>query len=133
MARVVVGTSSWTDPGFVEDWYPKGLPARERLCFYAERFEAVEVNSTHYAVPAARTVERWAKVTPPEFTFDVKLHKLLSRHRAELKDLPKDLRARAETDARGRVILKPRLENAVLDACLEALAPLGDKLATLLL
>jgi uncharacterized protein YecE (DUF72 family) len=133
MSRVVVGTSSWTDPGFVEDWYPPGLPARERLCFYAERFEAVEVNSTHYAVPATRTVERWAKVTPDGFTFDVKLHKLLSRHRAEPKDLPKAFRERAETDARGRVVLKPRLEDAVLDACLEALEPLGEKLSTLLL
>jgi uncharacterized protein YecE (DUF72 family) len=133
MARVVVGTSSWTDPGFVQDWYPPGLPARERLCFYAERFEAVEVNATHYAVPSARTAARWAKVTPEGFSFDVKLHKLLSRHRAELKDLPPELRARAETDARGRVILTPRLEDAVLDACLEGLEPLRDKLSTLLL
>lgn len=131
--RVAVGTSSWTDPGFVDDWYPAGLPARERLAFYAEHFEAVEVNSTHYAIPGERTVARWAEVTPGGFTFDVKLHKLLSRHRAELKDLPKDLRQRAETDARGRVVLTPRLEDAVLDACLEALAPLGDKLSTLLL
>jgi uncharacterized protein YecE (DUF72 family) len=29
--RIVIGTSSWADPGFVEEWYPKGLPARERL------------------------------------------------------------------------------------------------------
>jgi uncharacterized protein YecE (DUF72 family) len=133
MSRVVVGTSSWTDPGFVEDWYPPGLPARERLCFYAEHFEAVEVNSTHYAIPSARAVQRWAAVTPEDFSFDVKLHKLLSRHRAELKDLPRELREGAATDARGRVILKPRLEDAVLDACLEALEPLGDKLSTLLL
>ncbi|MFL5845347.1 MAG: DUF72 domain-containing protein [Solirubrobacteraceae bacterium] len=133
MARVVVGTSSWTDPGFVEDWYPADLPARERLAFYAERFEAVEVNATHYAIPAPRTVARWAQVTPEDFTFDVKLHKLLSRHRAELRDLPRDLRERAETDACGRVLLTPRLEDTVLDACLEALDPLGAKLSSLLL
>src|SRR5689334_9002096 len=133
MARIVVGTSSWTDQGFVEDWYPPGLAARDRLEWYAEHFEAVEVNATHYAIPAARTVERWAKGTPPGFTFDIKLHKLLSRHRATPDDLPKELRARATTDARGRVVLDPRLEDAVLDASLEALDPLGDKLATLLL
>ena len=44
--RIVVGTSSWADPGFVDEWYPPGLPARDRLPYYAERFEAVEVNST---------------------------------------------------------------------------------------
>jgi uncharacterized protein YecE (DUF72 family) len=57
---IVVGTSSWSDPGFVEHWYPKGLPAKERLAFYAERFEAVELNSSFYAIPANSTVEGWA-------------------------------------------------------------------------
>jgi hypothetical protein len=51
--RVVVGTSSWADPGFVEEWYPPGLPARDRLAWYAERFEAVEVNAT-FDVPVVR-------------------------------------------------------------------------------
>jgi uncharacterized protein YecE (DUF72 family) len=43
---VTVGTSSWADPGFVEEWYPPGLPARDRLPYYAERFGGVEVNTT---------------------------------------------------------------------------------------
>jgi uncharacterized protein YecE (DUF72 family) len=42
--RIVVGTSSWADPGFVEEWYPPGLAAGDRLACYAERFEAVELN-----------------------------------------------------------------------------------------
>ena len=50
--RIVVGTSSWADPGFIAEWYPAGLPAGERLPWYAERFEAVEVNATWYALPA---------------------------------------------------------------------------------
>src|SRR5829696_7206983 len=74
---IIVGTSSWADPGFVEEWYPPGLPARDRLPYYAERFDAVEVNATFYALPAPRTVQRWAEITPPGFTFDVKLHRLL--------------------------------------------------------
>ena len=57
--RIVVGTSSWADPGFVAEWYPKGMPARERLRWYAERFEAVELNSSFYAIPDERTVARW--------------------------------------------------------------------------
>ena len=83
--RILVGTSSWADPGFVERWYPPGMPARDRLSWYAQRFEGVEVNSTFYAVPEVRTVERWAQVTPAGFTFDVKLHRLLSRHAATLE------------------------------------------------
>ena len=133
--RIVVGTSSWADPGFVEEWYPPGLPARDRLAWYAERFEAVEVNSTFYAVPGTETVRRWAAVTPPGFTFDVKLHKLLSRHSAGLDSLPVELREGARTSARGRVRLEPALEAALAGAVLEAVEPLeaAGKLATFLL
>jgi len=132
---IAVGTSSWADPGFVAQWYPPGLPARERLPWYAEHFDAVEVNSTFYAVPAGSTVERWVEQTPAGFTFDVKLHKLLSRHSAKLDSLPPDLRDRAETTARGRVVLDAALQDALADAVLEAVQPLVDagKLASFLL
>jgi uncharacterized protein YecE (DUF72 family) len=62
--RIVVGTSSWADPGFVEKWYPPELPEHERLPWYAEHFEAVEVNTTFYAVPPAEQVGRWVERTP---------------------------------------------------------------------
>src|SRR5688572_16396755 len=133
--RIVVGTSSWADPGFVEEWYPEDLPARERLAWYAERFEAVEVNSTFYAVPAASTVERWADETPNGFTFDVKLHRLLSRHAADLKSLPEALRKPAKTTPKGRVKLDGKLQDALVDAVLESVEPLDDagKLSSFLL
>jgi uncharacterized protein YecE (DUF72 family) len=126
MGEIRVGTSSWADPGFVEKWYPEGMPARERLPWYAERFDAVEVNSTFYAVPDPKTVERWARATPDGFTFDYKLHRLLSRHAARLDSLPKDLRDEVEVGERGRVRLTPELEAEVADRILEAVAPLAD-------
>src|SRR4051812_1286821 len=133
--RIVIGTSSWADPGFVDEWYPPGLPARERLPYYARRFDAVEVNSTFYAVPSPDAVHGWAQATPDGFTFDVKLHRLLSHHAAELKSLPPDLRERAQTNPRGRVILDDALRDAMADAVLKATEPLRDagKLSTFLL
>jgi uncharacterized protein YecE (DUF72 family) len=135
VGRIVVGTSSWADPGFVEEWYPPGLPARDRLAWYAERFEAVEVNSTFYAVPDRRTVERWVTQTPDGFTFDVKLHRLLSRHAADLKSLPPDVRERARTNDRGRVVLTDGVQAAMLDETLAAVEPLDEsgKLSSFLL
>jgi uncharacterized protein YecE (DUF72 family) len=94
--RIVVGTSGWSNWG--DGWYPPGLPAREWLRSYAERFEGVEVDSTFYALPAQRTVARWAEITPPLFTFDVKLHRLLSRHSTPLSSLPSDMRAQAKVN-----------------------------------
>ena len=124
--RILVGTSSWADPGFIEEWYPPGMPARERLPWYSERFEAVELNSSFYAIPEVNTVARWARATPPGFTFDVKLHRLLSRHAARLDSLPPELRDDARTNERGRVLLTPELESAMLEQTLEAVAPLEE-------
>ena len=124
--RILVGTSSWADPGFVEDWYPRGLPARDRLQWYAERFEAVEVNSSFYAIPEEPTVRRWAEITPPGFTFDYKLHRLLSRHSAPLESLPPSLRDKARATSRGRVVLRPETEQAMVEETLAAVAPLEE-------
>jgi uncharacterized protein YecE (DUF72 family) len=133
--KIVVGTSSWADPGFVKEWYPQGMAARDRLPWYADRFQAVELNSSFYAIPERSTVTRWAEVTPKGFTFDVKLHRLLSRHSAQLDSLPPDIRGGAETTGRGRVKLTPELEVAMAERLLEEIAPLevAGKLGALLL
>src|SRR4051812_38060647 len=124
--KILVGTSSWADPGFVAEWYPQGMAARDRLRWYAERFDLVEVNSSFYAIPEVSTVMRWAEVTPNRFTFDYKLHKLLSRHSAELESLPPDVRDGVDTTPRGRVNLTPEIEAAMVDATIEAGAPLAE-------
>src|SRR5581483_2788963 len=77
-SRLRVGTASWADPGFVADWYPRGLPASERLSWYAEHFNLVEVNSTFYAIPSPHAVANWDRQTPADFVFDVKLPQILS-------------------------------------------------------
>ncbi|WP_205698967.1 DUF72 domain-containing protein [Conexibacter sp. SYSU D00693] len=126
MGRIVVGTSSWADPGFVAEWYPDGLPARDRLGFYAQRFEGVEVNSTWYALPGQRAVARWVDQTPEGFTFDWKLHRALSRHAAQVDALPADLRAAVDTTPKGRVRLDAVLEAELARRTLEAAAPLVE-------
>jgi uncharacterized protein YecE (DUF72 family) len=122
--KILVGTSSWADPGFVEEWYPQGLPAKDRLPFYAERFRVVEVNSSFYAVPERDTVGRWARITPDDFVFDVKLHRLLSRHAAQLKELPPEIRDDVEVGPRGRVRLTPELEEEMVRRVKHACEPL---------
>src|ERR1041384_5868090 len=114
-SRILVGTASWSDPGFVEHWYPKKMPAGERLGWSAQHFEMVEVNSSFYSVPDPRLADRWCHSTPDGFVFDVKLHQLLSRHSANLKLLPPALQKKAEADAKGRVKLTPKIEAAMID------------------
>jgi uncharacterized protein YecE (DUF72 family) len=122
--RILVGTASWSDPGFIECWYPTKLPATERLSWYAQHFELVEVNSSFYAIPARRLVERWSRSTPVDFVFDVKVHKLLSRHATTLKSLPPALRRSAESDGKGKVKLTPKIEDALVEEMIAAMEPL---------
>jgi uncharacterized protein YecE (DUF72 family) len=114
-SKILVGTASWSDPGFVEHWYPKKMPAGDRLAWYAQHFELVEVNSSFYSVPDPRLVERWCRSTPDGFVFDVKLHQLLSRHSTNQKLLPPALQKIAESDAKGRVNLTAKIERAMID------------------
>jgi uncharacterized protein YecE (DUF72 family) len=123
---ILVGTSSWADPGFVKEWYPPKLAARERLPWYAQRFGYVELNSSFYAVPDRNTVHKWVKQTPDGFVFDVKVHRLLSRHSAQVESLPPELRDEAATTGRGRVQLTPDLETALARRLVEETAPLAD-------
>lgn len=134
-ARILVGTASWSDPEFVEHWYPKKLPAGDRLGWYAQQFEMVEVNSTFYAAPDPRMVERWCRSTPDGFVFNVKLHQLLSRHSTNVKLLPPALQRDAEMDSKGKVKLTPGIEQAMIEEfrrSLEILRGFG-KLGALLL
>lgn len=124
--KILVGTSSWADPGFVREWYPPRMPATQRLPWYAQRFSYVELNSSFYAVPDRTNVHRWVNDTPDDFVFDVKVHRLLSRHSAPLDSLPPDLRGRADTTDRGRVRLTPELEAALAERLVEETAPLAE-------
>jgi uncharacterized protein YecE (DUF72 family) len=133
--NILVGTASWSDPGFVERWYPTKMPASERLRWYAQHFELVEVNSTFYSVPEPRMVERWCAATPNQFTFDVKLHQLFSYHSTPAKLLPPDLQKRAEKDAKGNVKSTPHLQEALLKIFLRSMSIFRNagKLGVLLL
>jgi uncharacterized protein YecE (DUF72 family) len=124
--KILVGTSSWADPGFVKEWYPPRMPARERLPWYAQRFGYVELNSSFYAVPDRNTVHKWVEQTPADFVFDVKAHRLLSRHAAAVESLPPELREQASTAGRGRVVLTPELERALAERLVEETAPLAE-------
>ena len=111
------------------------MPAGDRLAWYAQHFEMVEVNSTFYAAPDARMVERWCRSTPDGFTFDVKLHQLLSRHSTHGKLLPPALQRGAQIDAKGRVKLTPEIESAMSEQFRQSIEILrgAGKLGALLL
>src|ERR1700730_14497296 len=98
------------------------MAAHERLGWYAQHFAMVEVNSTFYSVPDARTVERWCAATSNEFVFDVKLHQLFSFHSTQAKLLPPALQRIAKTDPKGKVNASPALRDSLLDIFLGSIS-----------
>jgi uncharacterized protein YecE (DUF72 family) len=94
-ASIRVGTASWTDPTMTAAgvfYPPDATTAEDRLVYYANQFPLVEVDATYYALPARRQAELWLERTPPDFTFDIKAHALMTGQPSEPKRLPKDLR-----------------------------------------
>lgn len=134
-----VGTCSWTDKTMVAAWYPPSVKsATDRLRYYAEHFDTVEVDSTFYGLPAERNAELWAQRTPPGFVFHVKAYALLTRHSIRPDRLPAALRAGhdLELDRYGRVVHPPaELRAAAFRRFSAALTPLREqnKLGVILL
>jgi uncharacterized protein YecE (DUF72 family) len=125
VAEVRIGTCSWADEALSKHWYPKGTAAGDRLAYYAQHFDTVEVDSTYYRLPSEEMVERWAARTPADFVMHVKAFGLMTRHPVKLEALPPDLRTDAPTDERGRVDRPSReLRGEVFRRFLEALEPL---------
>jgi uncharacterized protein YecE (DUF72 family) len=125
MGELRVGTCSWADEALSKYFYPPGLPAGERLAYYAREFDTVEVDSTYYRLPAEQMVERWAERTPDGFVMHVKAFGLMTRHPVKLEQLPTDLRDEAPTDAKGRVERPSRqFRGEVFRRFLAALEPL---------
>ena len=71
-------------------FYPKGLPARQMLRFYGERFRTVEINNTFYRMPKTTVVEAWVSEVPSEFQFVLKASRRIT-HLRRLEDVEESL------------------------------------------
>ena len=72
------------------------MRSADYLAFYAEHFHTVEVDSTFYACPSARTVGNWASRTPEGFIFSVKIPQVIT-HEKVLRNCDADLKQFLDT------------------------------------
>ena len=84
-ATIRIGTQGWNYDAWVGPFYPVGTRAVDYLTIYARAFDTVEVDSTFYAIPAAKTVRGWYRRTPERFTFALKLPQEIT-HERRLRD-----------------------------------------------
>lgn len=125
---VHIGTSGWTYDDWAGRFYPKGVRGSQRLAYYAERFDTVEVNATFYRLPNRTMIESWNRHLPADFHLVVKGSRLIT-HSKRLLDCGEALEtfaARVDALHSLRVILwqlPPGLERDLprLEAFLELL------------
>lgn len=108
--RLLAGTSGFAYKEWVGPFYPPGTKPAGMLEYYAKAFPSVEINYTFRRTPAPELLEGWAARTPAGFRFACKAHQGITHY--------------------------SRLAGAAverLDNFLRALAPLGDRLGSVLL
>ena len=89
-AGLYAGTSGWAYPSWKPRFYPKNVPARSFLHFYASQLNAVEVNYTFRTLPTAMQLEGWLAATPPGFQFSFKAPQRIT-HFARLRECSAEL------------------------------------------
>jgi len=104
MGKVFVGTSGWVYPHWRGLFYPKDLPEREWLGFYAFQLDTVELNTSFYHLPKEKTFKGWYERTPDNFLFAVKGSRFIT-HMKKLNDCQEPL----ENLLRAAVNLKEKL------------------------
>ncbi|ALG15160.1 DUF72 domain-containing protein [Kibdelosporangium phytohabitans] len=82
----------WTHKAWSGRFLAQSLPVKQRLRAYAGWCNAVEGNTTFYAIPAHATVETWAQQTDSGFRFVVKLPKVVT-HERRLVGVETEMRA----------------------------------------
>jgi uncharacterized protein YecE (DUF72 family) len=102
---LLIGTAGWSVPSQYNGDVPAGPSHLER---YAQRLNAVEINSSFYRPHQRKTYERWAQSTPKDFRFSVKVPQTMT-HEQGLADC-----------------------SALLDRFAADVSGLGDRLAVLL-
>ncbi len=70
--NLFLGTSGWAYPTWKPGFYPKSVPSRAFLEFYASRLNSVEVNYTFRKLPSPEQLKGWMAATPPGFRFSFK-------------------------------------------------------------
>ena len=67
-----IGTSGWSYDHWENVLYRPGLPTRDRLAAYVERFDTVELNASFYRWPRDTVFASWQRRLPPGFQLSVK-------------------------------------------------------------
>ena len=81
VVRVFVGTSGWAYPSWKPGFYPKEVPAKRSLNYYASKLNSVEVNYSFRKLPSPEMLAAWLADVPANFRFSFKAPQRITHFR----------------------------------------------------
>lgn len=89
--NIYIGCSGFYNTDWKGLLYPEDAKSKDFLPIYSEQFNAVEINSTFYRKPTAKTLAKWFYETPDHFRFFIKIPKTIS-HEKRLTDCKEEIK-----------------------------------------
>jgi uncharacterized protein YecE (DUF72 family) len=122
---IYIGTSGWSYPTGEGSWEGIFYPGKkiDQLEFYSSHFNAVEVNSTFYRPVSPNTAKNWAKKTPADFRFSVKLYQKFTHPRMFQESIGGEAEIHRDDFEQFRAGLEPLLESGKLGCLLAQFPP----------
>jgi uncharacterized protein YecE (DUF72 family) len=93
--NLYIGCSGFYNNDWKGSLYPEDAKSKDFLTLYSEEFNCVEINSTFYRKPTAKTLTKWFDETPDDFRFFIKIPKTIS-HEKRMKDCREEIAALCE-------------------------------------
>ena len=79
--EVFVGPPIWANKAWLGKIYPHDAKDADFLYHYAQQFNTIELNVTHYQTPTDETIKRWKSQVGKLFTFCPKFPQSISHER----------------------------------------------------
>lgn len=76
--KLYIGCTGWSMKEWLGKVYPEKAKAKDFLKYYAQQFNTIELNATHYRIPTSETIQKWIGETPEDFRFCPKLPQSVS-------------------------------------------------------
>ena len=78
LPQLYIGCTGWSMKEWVGKVYPKGTKAKDFLYHYSRQFNTIELNTTHYRIPDAKTIQKWKQTAAADFKFCPKIPQSIS-------------------------------------------------------
>lgn len=67
-----IGCSGFYYKEWKEFFYPAGLSQKQWFAYYCQHFNTIEINSSFYKQPSAKSFANWYETSPADFLFTIK-------------------------------------------------------------